>query len=67
VNRSYIFGSAEAIVKRSVVADDAIAIRGMMNLGISFDHRILDGESALRFLNAVKKRLEDVDPGTSLG
>ncbi len=67
VHRSYNFGSAKAIVKCPVVADDAIAIRGMVNLGISFDHRILDGGAALRFLNAVKKRLEDVDPGTSLG
>lgn len=67
VHRSYNFGSAEAIVKRPVVAADAIAIRSMMNLGISFDHRILDGGEALRFLNVVKKRLEDADPGTSLG
>ena len=49
---------AEAIVKRPVVIDDAIAIRSMMNLEISFDHRILDGGAALRFLNAVKRRLE---------
>jgi 2-oxoacid dehydrogenases acyltransferase (catalytic domain) len=67
VHRSYNFGSAEAIVKRPVVADDAIAIRGMMKVGSSFDHRIQDGGAALRFLNADKKRLEDVDPGTSLG
>ncbi|MDQ4128163.1 MAG: 2-oxo acid dehydrogenase subunit E2 [Actinomycetota bacterium] len=49
---------AEAIVKRPVVVDDAIAIRSMMNLELSFDHRILDGGVALRFLNAVKRRLE---------
>jgi 2-oxoisovalerate dehydrogenase E2 component (dihydrolipoyl transacylase) len=40
------------------VIDDAIAIRSMMNLEVSFDHRILDGGAALRFLNAVKRRLE---------
>lgn len=50
--------SAEAIVKRPMVVDDAIAIRSMMNLEVSFDHRILDGGAALRFLNAVKRRLE---------
>jgi 2-oxoisovalerate dehydrogenase E2 component (dihydrolipoyl transacylase) len=50
--------SAEAVVKRPVVVDDAIAIRSMMNLEVSFDHRILDGGVALRFLNAVKRRLE---------
>ncbi len=53
---------AEAVVKRPVVVDDAggeaIAIRSMMNLEVSFDHRILDGGAALRFLNAVKRRLE---------
>ena len=57
--------SAEAIVKRPVVIDDAIAIRSMMNLEVSFDHRILDGGAALRFLSAVKRRLEDIDPGMS--
>jgi 2-oxoisovalerate dehydrogenase E2 component (dihydrolipoyl transacylase) len=50
--------SAEAIVKRPVVLDDAIAIRSMMNLEVSFDHRVLDGGIALRFLNAVRGRLE---------
>ena len=51
--------TTEAIVRRPVVLDDdAIAIRSMMNLCCSFDHRILDGAQALRFLNAVKRRLE---------
>lgn len=52
--------SAEAIVKRPVVINDAIAIRSMMNLEVSFDHRILDGGAALKFLNAVKRRLESI-------
>jgi 2-oxoisovalerate dehydrogenase E2 component (dihydrolipoyl transacylase) len=59
--------SAEAVVKRPVVADDAIAIRSMMNLEVSFDHRILDGGAALRFLNAVKRRLEGYTPESSIG
>jgi 2-oxoisovalerate dehydrogenase E2 component (dihydrolipoyl transacylase) len=54
--------SAEAIVKRPVVIEDAIAIRSMMNLEVSFDHRILDGGAALKFLNAVKQRLEAYGP-----
>jgi 2-oxoisovalerate dehydrogenase E2 component (dihydrolipoyl transacylase) len=58
---------AEAIVKRPVVIDDAIAIRSMMNLEISFDHRILDGGAALRFLNAVKQRLEGYDAQSGVG
>ncbi len=59
--------SAEAVVKRPVVVDDAIAIRSMMNLEVSFDHRVLDGGAALRFLNAVKRRLEAYGPETSIG
>src|ERR687893_119690 len=62
---------AEAIVKRPVVIEDAggdaIAIRSMMNLEVSFDHRVLDGGAALRFLNAVKGRLEGYDATYSLG
>ena len=49
----------DAIVKRPVVTDgDAIAIRSMMNLCLSFDHRILDGVSAARFLQGVRRWLE---------
>jgi 2-oxoisovalerate dehydrogenase E2 component (dihydrolipoyl transacylase) len=59
--------SAEAIVKRPVVVEDAIAIRSMMNVEVSFDHRVLDGGAALRFLNAVKRRLEDYTPGSDVG
>jgi 2-oxoisovalerate dehydrogenase E2 component (dihydrolipoyl transacylase) len=58
---------AEAVVKRPVVVDDAIAIRSMMNLEVSFDHRILDGGVALRFLNAVKKRLERYTSESGIG
>ena len=60
--------SSEAIVKRPVVVGgDAIAIRSMMNLDVSFDHRIVDGGAVLRFLGAVKKRLETMEPGSELG
>jgi 2-oxoisovalerate dehydrogenase E2 component (dihydrolipoyl transacylase) len=58
---------AEAVVKRPVVVHDAIAIRSMMNLEVSFDHRILDGGVALRFLTAVKHRLEAYGPESGLG
>jgi 2-oxoglutarate dehydrogenase E2 component (dihydrolipoamide succinyltransferase) len=47
-----------AIVKRPVVLDDAIAIRPMVYLSLSFDHRILDGAGGDRFLSAVKRYLE---------
>ena len=49
----------DAILKRPVVLDgDAIAIRSMMNLCLSFDHRVLDGVSAARFLQGVRRWLE---------
>jgi 2-oxoglutarate dehydrogenase E2 component (dihydrolipoamide succinyltransferase) len=47
-----------AITKRPVVIDDAIAIRPMVYLSLSFDHRILDGADGDRFLAAVKRGLE---------
>lgn len=55
--------NAEAIVKRPVVVDDEVAVRSMMNLCITFDHRILDGAEAGAFVNAVKSRLEAIGPG----
>ncbi|TMQ64622.1 MAG: 2-oxoglutarate dehydrogenase complex dihydrolipoyllysine-residue succinyltransferase [Candidatus Eisenbacteria bacterium] len=47
------------IEKRPVVVDDAIVIRPMMYLALSYDHRIVDGEQAVTFLVSVKQRLED--------
>lgn len=50
--------SMETITKRPVVINDAIAIRSMMNLCVSLDHRVLDGAVCGRFLRSVKQRLE---------
>lgn len=60
--------SFEAITKTPVVLEnDAIAIRSIMNICLSIDHRILDGLAAGRFLQAVRARLESMGPGrTSL-
>jgi len=58
--------STEAIVKRPVIINDAIAIRSVMNLEVSFDHRILDGGAALRFLASVKQRLKEIGPETGI-
>ena len=56
--------TTEAIVKRPVViGDDAIAVRSMMNLCLSFDHRALDGDQAIGFLARVKGLLEGIDVG----
>lgn len=56
----------DAVVKRPVVVDDAIAIRHMMYVSLSFDHRILDGLIAAQFLGAVKRRLESWGPDTEV-
>jgi pyruvate/2-oxoglutarate dehydrogenase complex dihydrolipoamide acyltransferase (E2) component len=48
----------DSVNKRPVVINDAIAIRDMMYLSLSFDHRVLDGMTAAQFLVAVKRRLE---------
>lgn len=58
--------SMEAIVKRPVVIDNMIAIRDMVNLCLSLDHRILDGLVCGRFLQSVKQKLESYGPDTKL-
>ena len=62
--------TTETIQKRAVVipaeSGDAIAIRSMMNIGLSFDHRINDGAEASGFLSAVKSKLQAMGPGTSI-
>ena len=60
--------TTESIVKRPVVVTtpdggEAIAIRSMMNMCLSFDHRIIDGAEALTFMNDVKVRLESMSQG----
>lgn len=52
----------EAIVKRPVVIDDAIAIRSMMYSVIALDHRVLDGGVGARFLRVIKAKLENFSP-----
>ncbi|MBC7291899.1 MAG: 2-oxoglutarate dehydrogenase, E2 component, dihydrolipoamide succinyltransferase [Actinotalea sp.] len=60
---SAILGTG-AIVKRPVVAKDEfgteiVAIRSMCYLALSYDHRLVDGADASRYLAAVKKRIEE--------
>jgi 2-oxoglutarate dehydrogenase E2 component (dihydrolipoamide succinyltransferase) len=47
-----------AIVKRPVAVGDAIEIRPMMNLALSYDHRLVDGREAVTFLVRVKECIE---------
>ena len=61
-----------AVVKRPVVVTDAdggetIAIRSMVYLALSYDHRIVDGADAARFLSTMKARLEEGSFEASLG
>lgn len=51
------------IEKRAVVIDDAIAIRPMCHLTLGYDHRLIDGADAGRFLSFVKERLERFEDG----
>jgi pyruvate dehydrogenase E2 component (dihydrolipoamide acetyltransferase) len=61
-----------ALVKRPVVISDprvgeVIAIRDMMYLSLSYDHRLIDGAKAAQFLSTLKARLEEGDFGAEFG
>jgi 2-oxoglutarate dehydrogenase E2 component (dihydrolipoamide succinyltransferase) len=51
----------DTVEKRPVVIDDAIAIRHMVYLSLSWDHRMIDGALASQFLSRVKQNLETWD------
>jgi 2-oxoglutarate dehydrogenase dihydrolipoamide succinyltransferase (E2 component) len=57
----------DAIEKRPVVIDDAIAIRHMVYISVSWDHRVIDGALASQFLARVKENLETWDWAEDLG
>ena len=50
-----------AIHKRPVVVNDAIAVRSMLYLSLTFDHRVIDGAVGDQFMAEVKKKLETWD------
>jgi len=52
------------IQERPMVVNGAIAIRPMMYLAVTYDHRIIDGREAVQFLVSIKENLED--PGRML-
>jgi len=47
------------IFKRPVVVDDQIVIRPMMYIALTYDHRIIDGATAVQFLRKIKDNIED--------
>lgn len=53
------------IVERPMIREGAITPRKMMNLSSSFDHRIVDGEDAARFIQDLRQRLENPAPWTT--
>ena len=53
-----------AIQQRPMAVDGAVEIRPMMNVALTYDHRIIDGREAVQFLVAIKQSLED--PGRLL-
>jgi len=60
------------VVKRPVVVDDpalgeVIAVRSMVYLALTYDHRLVDGADAARFLVSIKDRLEEGDFEAELG
>jgi pyruvate/2-oxoglutarate dehydrogenase complex dihydrolipoamide acyltransferase (E2) component len=46
------------IAKRPAVVGDQIVIRDLMNLSLSFDHRVIDGFDAAQFVAEIKRSLE---------
>ena len=58
--------TTEAIVRRPVVIGDGISIRSMMNICLSFDHRIMDGQQASGFNMDVKSKLESLSENTPI-
>ncbi|AEJ41938.1 lipoamide acyltransferase component of branched-chain alpha-keto acid dehydrogenase complex [Sulfobacillus acidophilus TPY] len=56
----------ESVVKRPMVVGDMIAVRSMVNICLSFDHRVVDGAEAGKFLQVIKKHLESIGPDTSI-
>ncbi|WP_143342734.1 2-oxoglutarate dehydrogenase, E2 component, dihydrolipoamide succinyltransferase, partial [Crossiella equi] len=66
-----ILGTGGVVKRAVVVTDDAggdtIAIRSMVYLALSYDHRLVDGADAARFLTAVKHRLEEAEFEADLG
>lgn len=58
--------TTESIVKRPVVVEDEVVVRSMMNICLTFDHRVMDGAEAGTFLKAVKERLEAIGPDTAI-
>ena len=68
--QSAILGTGTVVKRPGIVKVDgveAISVRSYVYLALSYDHRIVDGADAARFLGAVKARLEHADFAGQLG
>jgi pyruvate dehydrogenase E2 component (dihydrolipoamide acetyltransferase) len=52
--------AVSSTLKKPVVRDDKMVVRSVMKMTLSSDHRLIDGAMAARFINAVKKNIEDI-------
>jgi pyruvate dehydrogenase E2 component (dihydrolipoamide acetyltransferase) len=48
-----------SVAKQPIIKNDQVAIRSMMKMTLSSDHRLIDGALAARFLNSIRKTLEE--------
>ncbi len=55
------------IQERPMVVNGQVAVRPMMYLAVTYDHRIIDGREAVQFLVAIKDCLEDPGPHAARG
>jgi pyruvate dehydrogenase E2 component (dihydrolipoamide acetyltransferase) len=58
--------AVSSIIETPVVRNGDVVVRSMMKMTVSSDHRLIDGAMAARFINAIKKKLEDVELWKSL-
>ncbi|MEH0058877.1 MULTISPECIES: 2-oxoglutarate dehydrogenase, E2 component, dihydrolipoamide succinyltransferase [Auritidibacter] len=69
--QSAILGPGNIVKRPMIVPDaegnDSIAIRDMMYLSLTYDHQIIDGADAGRFMTTLKNRLENAEFGAELG
>ena len=53
--------AVSSVIDKPVARDGKVVVRAMMKMTLSSDHRLIDGAGAARFVNAIKKRFEDLE------
>jgi len=53
--------AVSSTLKKPVVHNDQVVVRSIMKMTLSSDHRLIDGAMAARFINALKKKIEDIE------